>query len=205
MNGAASWVRGYRRAVERMNLWMATLAGWLVLVITAITCYGVFMRYVVKRPDTWSFPVSAYLLSFVVFLSVSHALQEKVHVRVDLLHEWFPGRFSRWVEVLADVVSLGFLWLVLLQMWEVFHESWSQGRTDETTLAWQVTAVQWVMPLGALFLLLTQLAMTASRLLEEPEAGPDAPPDPARVDSPEAHEAVASRQGPQDAGTRTAS
>lgn len=202
---SAAWVRGYRVFVERMNLWMATLAGWLVLLITAITCYGVFMRYVMNRPDTWSYPVSAYLLSFVVFLSVSHALQVKVHVRVDLLHEWFPGRFARWMEVLADMASIGFLWLVLLQVWEVFHESWSQGRTDETTLAWPVAAVQWVMPLGMLFLLLTQLAMTASRLLEEPKAGPDAPPDPARVDSPEAHEAVASRQGPRDAETHTAS
>ena len=205
MSGAASWVRGYRIAVERMNLWMATLAGWLVLLITAITCYGVFMRYVVNLPDTWSFPVSAYLLSFVVFLSVSHALQEKVHVRVDLLYEWFPGRFARWMGMLADVVSLGFLWLVLLQMWEVFHESWSQGRTDETTLAWQVAAVQWAMPLGALFLLLTQVAMTASRLLEEPEAGSGAIPDATRGDGPAAPDAVAPGHGPQGAETHIAS
>lgn len=149
-----------------MNLWMAMAAGWLVLLITVITCYGVFMRYVMNQPDTWSFPVSAYLLSFVVFLAVSHALQEQVHVRVDLLYEWFPGRVARWAGVLADLASLGFLWLVALQMWEVFHESWSQGRTDETTLAWQLAAVQWVMPLGAVFLFITQLAMIASRLLE---------------------------------------
>lgn len=176
MSGAAMWMRGFRSGVERVNLWMATLAGWLVLAITAITCYGVFMRYVVNRPDTWSFPVSAYLLSFVVFLSVSHALQERVHVRVDLLYEWFPGRVARWAGALADVVTLGFLWLVLLQMWEVFHESWSQGRTDETTLAWPVAAVQWVMPVGALMLLLTQLCMTVARLVETPEPAPAAPP-----------------------------
>lgn len=167
MNGsAATIVGGFRRAMGRVNLWMATAAGWLVLVITALTCYGVFMRYVMNRPDTWSFPVCAYLLSFVVFLAVSHALQEQVHVRVDLLQEWFPGRIARWSGVIADVSSLVFLWVVALQMWEVFHESWSQNRTDETTLAWQVAAVQWVMPVAAACLFLTQLAMAASRLLE---------------------------------------
>jgi len=167
---------GFRRGVEHVNLWTATLAGWLVLVIAAITCYGVFMRYVLNRPDTWSFPVSAYLLGFVVFLSVSHALQERVHVRVDLLYEWFPGRFARWAGAVADVVTLGFLWLVLLQMWEVFHESWSQGRTDETTLAWPVAAIQWVMPAGALLLLLTQLCMTVARFA--------AKADPASTEGP---------------------
>jgi len=172
MNVATAWVRGCKNGIERLNLCMATLAGWLVLVITAIVCYGVFMRYVMNRPDTWSFPVSAYLLSFVVFLSVSHALQEQVHVRVDLLNEWFPGRLARWVGVIADLASISFLALVLVQMWEVFHESWSQGRTDETTLAWPVAAVQWVMPLGALLLLLTQLAMTAARFLAKPNEFP---------------------------------
>lgn len=168
MNGAASFVRGLRNAVWRVNLWMAILAGWVVLLITAITCYSVFMRYVVNRPDTWSYPVAAYLLGFVVFFAVSHALQEQIHVRVDLLSEWLPGRFARWSGVLADLASIAFLWLVAVQMWQVFHESWSQGRTDETTLGWQVAAVQWVMPLGAAFLLLTQLLMMASRLLDRP-------------------------------------
>lgn len=177
MKGVALRVRMLHKAMGRLNLWMASAAGWLVLVITVITCYGVFMRYVMNRPDTWSFPVSAYLLSFVVFLAVSNALQEQIHVRVDLLYEWFPGRVARWAGVLADAASVGFLWLVALQTWEVFHESWSQGRTDETTLGWQVAAVQWVMPLGAVFLFLTQLLMTASRLLDKPEEEPQVAPD----------------------------
>lgn len=54
----------------RINHFMAFLAGWLILAITLISCYGVFTRYVLEDPDTWSFSVSAYLLCFVIFFCI---------------------------------------------------------------------------------------------------------------------------------------
>jgi TRAP-type C4-dicarboxylate transport system permease small subunit len=157
MSAGRGGIARWQAWLERVNLWAATLSGWLVLAVTVITCYGVFMRYGMNAPETWSFPVSAYLLSFIVFLAVSHALQQRVHVRVDLLYEWFPARVTRWIGLLADLLSLCFLWLVVLKTWQVFHASWSSGRTDETTLGWPLALVQWVMPLSAALLFLTQL------------------------------------------------
>jgi len=49
-----------------LNLWLIRLAGWLILGITVVTVFGVFMRYALRAPEVWSYPLSAYLLCLVV-------------------------------------------------------------------------------------------------------------------------------------------
>lgn len=150
----------------RINHFMAFLAGWLILAITLISCYGVFTRYVLEDPDTWSFSVSAYLLCFVIFFALSSALQNGVHVRVDILKEMFPGRIARYARIISDLACLVFLWVFFNQTWKVFYDSFSRGRIDETTLAWPIAAVQWAMPFGVALTLVTQAIMLVGRFVQ---------------------------------------
>lgn len=154
------------KVVTWINDMMAYLAGWLVLAITVIGCYGVFTRYVLHSPDSWTFSVSAYLLCFVVFLTISNGLQQGVHVRVDILQEWFPGKVARRARVISDLACLVFLWVFFSQVWTVFHDSYSRGRIDETTLAWPVAAIQWAMPLGVGLTLITQAIILIGRFID---------------------------------------
>lgn len=156
-------------AVTRFNSLMAYVSGWLILLITLISCYGVFTRYVLNDPDTWSFTVSSYLMCFVIFLAIANALQEGVHVRVDIIQEWFPGKPARITRIVSDVACLVFLWFFFEQVWAVFHDSFTRGRIDETTLAWPVAAIQWVMPFGVALTLLAQFAMLVGRTMIEDE------------------------------------
>ena len=166
--------KAIRRAFFMANRLQAMIAGWVVLVIVLITCYGVFTRYVLHSPDIWSFPVAAYLLGFVVFLAVSHTLQRDIHVRVDFFLTLLPARAARWVRVLADLASLIFIGLFVWQAWKLFDQSYSAGRIDETTLGWSLAAVQWIFPVAGGFLLVTNVLLMLSRLLGEE---PDEPED----------------------------
>lgn len=155
--------------VTRFNSLMAYVSGWLILLITLICCYGVFTRYVLNDPDTWSFTVSSYLLCFVVFFSIANALQEGVHVRVDILQEWFPGRFATISKIVSDIACLIFLWFFFEQVWKVFLDSLARGRIDESTLAWPVAAIEWAMPFGVALTLLAQAAMLIGRTVTSTE------------------------------------
>jgi len=158
-----------RGAVYAINSGMAVLAGWVILLVTIIGCYGVFTRHVLNDPDTWSFEVSAYLLSLVIFFSASDALQKGIHVRIDFLSEWFPGRFTRFLGFIAELCSLAFLYVFLIQVWKIFHQSYTTNRIDESTLALPVAFVQWVLPFGVFFMLVTQVFMIVSRFCAEPD------------------------------------
>lgn len=156
------------RLLARVNTRLAEVSGWLVLVIALLCCYGVFTRYVLGDPDTWSFEVAAYLLCFVVFFAIGNALQDNIHVRVDLLQELFPGRFAQVTRIVGDGLCVVFLWIFFLKVWGVFHDSLASGRIDETTLGWPVAVIQWVMPFGVALTLLTQLLMLVGRFRRKP-------------------------------------
>lgn len=169
MKAAARLFALAHSVASSVNNFMAFLAGWLILVITIISCYGVFTRYVLEDPDTWSFSVSAYLLCFVIFFALSSALQQGIHVRVDILKELFPGRIARYARIVSDLACLAFLWVFFNQTWKVFYDSFSRGRIDETTLAWPIAAIQWAMPLGVALTLVTQAIMLLGRFVDSSE------------------------------------
>lgn len=165
---ASRWIKAID-LITRLNSFMSYVSGWLILLITLICCYGVFTRYVLNDPDTWSFTVSSYLLCFVVFFSIANALQEGVHVRVDILQEWFPGRFATISKIVSDIACLIFLWFFFEQVWKVFLDSLARGRIDESTLAWPVAAIEWAMPFGVAMTLLAQAAMLIGRTVTRTE------------------------------------
>lgn len=158
----ASVVR-VERTLLRVNLWMARLGGVAILGITAFTLYGVFTRYGLRDPDTWSYPVSSYLLLFVAFLATARAHEDGDHVSVDLVLQRLPRRARRVLETVGDIAALLVLAVFLQQVSRLFLASLSRGRTDETMLAWPLAAVQWVMPLGAAMLLLTHVVKMRRR------------------------------------------
>jgi len=151
--------RGLARLLFGFNLWLIRLAGWGILAITAITVFGVFRRYALRDPEIWSYPLSAYLLCFVVFLSVAHTHQDGVHVRVDYFLELAPRRLALAMRFLGDLLSAAFLVAMTWYLWRLFAETLQRGRIDETTLGWPLAAIQWVLPAGVALLLLTHLAV----------------------------------------------
>jgi C4-dicarboxylate transporter DctQ subunit len=169
MSGFSRFFAVLYSITKKVNYAMAFLSGWIILVITVISTYGVYRRYLLRDPDTWTFAVSAYLLCFVIFLALSSALLEGVHVRVDIINELFPGRLARITRVISDVACIIFLWVFFSQVWRVFYTSYSRGRIDETTLAWPVAAIQWVMPFGVGLMLLTQVVILIGRFVDHPD------------------------------------
>ena len=149
-NRAIAWLFGF-------NLWLIRLAGWAILGIAAITVFGVFMRYVLNAPEIWSYPLSTYLLCFVVFLSAAHTHQEGVHVRVDYFLEALPRPVAVALRLAGDVLSTFFLVVMTWQLCKLFSETYVRGRIDETTLGWPLAAIQWSLPAGVALLLVTHL------------------------------------------------
>ncbi|TVR07616.1 MAG: TRAP transporter small permease [Salinarimonadaceae bacterium] len=151
-------------ATRRVNGGLIVIAGWGILAIMLFTTYSVTMRYAFRQPDTWSYPVSAYLLCLVIFLSAAHTLQANVHVRVDYLIQLAPRRVAIALCALGDFASSVFLGIFVWQLNRLFNETLARGRVDETTLGWPLAAIQWSLPVGAGLLLLTHLVLIVSHI-----------------------------------------
>lgn len=155
---------GVDAVTRRVNGGLVLLSGWAILAIMLFTTYSVAMRYLFRQPDTWTYPVSAYLLLFVIFLSAAHTLQANVHVRVDYLIQIAPRRVAIALCAIGDLATSVFLGIFLWQLNRLFSETFARGRIDETTLSWPLAAIQWALPVGAGLLLLTHFVLIVSQI-----------------------------------------
>jgi TRAP-type mannitol/chloroaromatic compound transport system permease small subunit len=69
---------------------------WCVLVLTASTCYEVFMRYALNSPTAWAFDMSYMLYGALFMMSGAYALSRGSHVRGDFIYrKWRPVTQAR--------------------------------------------------------------------------------------------------------------
>ena len=77
---------------DSVSAFFGKLFAWSIVILTAITCYDVFMRYVVKAPTSWAYDVSYMLYGTLFMMAGAYALSRNGHVRGDILYGFFKPR-----------------------------------------------------------------------------------------------------------------
>lgn len=95
--------------VERLAVWLAGLGALIILVQMVWISFGVFMRYVVGKPDGTVTEATALLLFPVAFLALAFALKEDAYPKVSFLPDALGVRGRRRLEMinLALKVMIG--------------------------------------------------------------------------------------------------
>ena len=73
------------RGLERLTVWLAALGALIIVVQTVWISYGVFMRYVIGRPDGTVTEATAMLLFPAALLGLAFALREDAYPKVSFL------------------------------------------------------------------------------------------------------------------------
>ena len=84
-------MEAFIRVVDVFSKSVGHVFGWCVLILTASTCFEVFMRYVLNRPTVWAFDMSYMLYGALFMMSGAYALSRGSHVRGDFIYRtWKP-------------------------------------------------------------------------------------------------------------------
>ena len=82
-----SWIR----TIDVFSKAVGHAFAWCVLVLTASTCFEVFMRYALHSPTVWAFDMSYTLYGALFMMSGAYALSRGSHVRGDFIYrKWAP-------------------------------------------------------------------------------------------------------------------
>lgn len=76
---------------------------------------GVFCRYALKMPLSWTEEVVLLCMVWVCFLGASIATKHKEHIVIDILLTVFPERLAKALELLSLLVVIGVLALLVWQ------------------------------------------------------------------------------------------
>ncbi len=149
-------MENFIRNVDAFSKAIGHCFGWTVLVLTAGTCYEVFMRYVMNDPTSWAFDMSYMFYGALFLMSGAYALAADAHVRGDFIYrKWKPENQAKVDLVLYFIFYFPGVLALVFSGWSYGMESM---RISEVSVNSPVGVPVWplkmIIPLAGLTLLL---------------------------------------------------
>jgi len=95
------------RRIDRIALFVGRITMILIISMTMIMLYEVFLRYVVERPTLWANELTLWIAGFVFMLSGIYTMQQRTHIRIFILYDIIPRRAQH----ACDTAWVALLWL----------------------------------------------------------------------------------------------
>jgi len=92
------------RRIDILSKSIGHAFSWCVLILTASTCYEVFMRYVLNSPTVWAFDMSYMMYGALFMMSGAYAVSRNSHVRGDFLYRKWSNRTQAKVDLTLYLV-----------------------------------------------------------------------------------------------------
>ena len=115
--------------------------------LVVVLAMQVFYRYVLQIGLSWSEEVSRFLFIWFVYVSASYAVQMGTHIRVSFFVDLLPQRMVRAVQILSDVIWVGFNLAVIISG-ILLIKSMIEFPVYSTSLVLPLSAIYVVIPLA---------------------------------------------------------
>ena len=93
------------RPIDRIALFFGRMTMIMIISMTGVMLYEVFLRYALERPTLWANELTLWIAGFVFLLSGLYAMQQRCHIRIFLLYDMVP----RWLQRAFDCIWAGLL------------------------------------------------------------------------------------------------
>jgi len=148
--------------------WLMRVQRWLSEITIVLLCLLITAEVVCRSLLGFSLLVAdelgGYFLVGLVFLGMGCALHEGALFRVEFVLRSLPPRGQRVLQLVFDVLSLGFGLLLTWQMFALVHDSYASRVQAATTLATPQYIPQIVMVVGSATMTLVLIAKCAAGL-----------------------------------------
>lgn len=98
----------FRALAQRLASLLRIVIVALALVMLVVLTVQVFMRFVVGQALSWSEEVALTCFSWSMLLAMALGVRELVHVRMEVVLEWFPDGMRAVIERLSALLILLF-------------------------------------------------------------------------------------------------
>lgn len=103
-----------RKLRDCLNKGLYVLAGGSFILMTLLTCWQVFTRYILDTPSSWSEELVSYLFAWMTLLGASLVAGERGHMNIPLLVEKSNPIVRTMLSILAEVIAALFAGIILV-------------------------------------------------------------------------------------------
>lgn len=143
------------------------LVAWLVLAMTLLVCYDVFMRYVFRTGSVALQELEWHLFALLFLLGAAYTYKHDAHVRVELLYQKMSPRQRAWANLLGNLLFLiPFAVLVISSSLPFVHDAFvfNESSPDPGGLPYRFV-LKAAIPLGFALLILQSVAEVIRQIL----------------------------------------
>jgi TRAP-type mannitol/chloroaromatic compound transport system permease small subunit len=140
--------------IDTINDKLGKMASYLILVIIAIVCFEVFMRYFLNKPTVWVFELSSMTFGAYIVLAGGFTYYLDAHVRMDLLYSKLSVRRKALLDVVTFIFTATFC---LALIWKgAARAQFAIMNNESSNSIWDpsLIPIKVILPVGACFLLL---------------------------------------------------
>lgn len=94
--------------MKYLNLIIKWILAILMIAVTILTSYQVFMRFVVNNASSWSEELTRLLFVWASFLAAGIGIKEHVHVGIDVVVGLLPKGVQKWISVAVNAAIAAF-------------------------------------------------------------------------------------------------
>lgn len=102
------------RIRDYLNRGLYVLAGGSFVLMTLLTCWQVFTRYILGRPSSWSEELVSYLFAWMALFGASLVVGERGHMNIPLLVEKSTPNVRKGLSILAEMIAALFAGIILV-------------------------------------------------------------------------------------------
>ncbi|MEP4197772.1 MAG: TRAP transporter small permease subunit [Aliishimia sp.] len=122
--------------VDRASVFLGRVTMMMIIVLTCVMLYEVFVRYALERPTLWANETTLWIASFVFLLAGLYAMQQRSHIRIVLLYDAMPRNLQRAFDVASTFLiivfaaatvfgSYKFVFVNKLYRWELYGSAFN--------------------------------------------------------------------------------
>lgn len=164
------------RLNERVTSWLARIAAVALALIAVVTLCDVVARKVFNSGFTFTVEMTELAMALIVFMGVGLVTHQRGHIVVDVLTLRLSERARVWLGLVANVLSLGFILLMVWRLWLQAAFILSKG---DTTPIWNIPLwpIAYLIAAGGIFLvtgLVLHLLDSIDRAAHPEKSAPEA-------------------------------
>lgn len=169
------------RVIERVANWGLVSSGFLILLMSFLSTYGVARRYLLNDPEPYSYELSTIFLTACVVLAVSGLQRYKRHLRVDFIANYMPPTVQVvLMDIVGPLMALVYASIITWQSWDNAMYSLNIGETSQSVWQEPVWPVKFIIPITMFWLCLVLIAQITRGFITAIKGGkPETPPEPA--------------------------
>jgi TRAP-type C4-dicarboxylate transport system permease small subunit len=141
--------------VGRLNglvtLWLARIGTVALALIAVVTFCDVIARKVFNNGFTFTVEMTEMSMALIVFLGVGLVTYQRGHIVVDVVTLRLSERARGWLELVTNVLSLGF---VLIMVWRLWLQAAFIASKGDATPIWNfpLWPIAYLIAAGSIFL-----------------------------------------------------